>query len=165
MFLQMISLLSNRDLGPLAADLFSLLVSDSSDILNKSSHADIRIMYRQRFFTENVPKLVEGFNAANGDDKPNYLKALSHVLNCLPKQVLITELPSLFSLLLEALSCPDNIVQLSTLTCLEPLLLDAAEILSVHIDSLISKLLCLTSSPSMVGLKLEDNCPMVLLCG
>ncbi|KAG8551213.1 hypothetical protein GDO81_004011 [Engystomops pustulosus] len=146
---KMISLLSNRDLGPLAADLFSLLVSDSSDILNKSSHADIRIMYRQRFFTENVPKLVEGFNAANGDDKPNYLKALSHVLNCLPKQVLITELPSLFSLLLEALSCPDNIVQLSTLTCLEPLLLDAAEILSVHIDSLISKLLCLTSSPSM----------------
>ncbi|XP_069836082.1 MMS19 nucleotide excision repair protein homolog [Dendropsophus ebraccatus] len=146
---KMIALLSDRDRGPLAADMFSLLVSDSPDILNKACHADIRIMFRQRFFTENVPKLVQGFNAANGGDKPNYLKALSHVLNCLPKQVLITELPSLISLLLEALSCPDTVVQLSTLTCLEPLLLDAAEILSVHIDSLISKLLCLTSSPSM----------------
>ncbi|XP_066457176.1 MMS19 nucleotide excision repair protein homolog [Eleutherodactylus coqui] len=146
---KMIGLLSDRDLGPLAADMFSLLVSDSPDILNKACHADIRIMFRQRFFTENVPKLVQGFNAANEDNKPNYLKALSHVLNCLPKQVLVTELPSLISLLLEALSCPDEVVQLSTLTCLEPLLLDAAAILSVHIDTLISKLLCLTSSPSM----------------
>ncbi|XP_044152492.1 MMS19 nucleotide excision repair protein homolog [Bufo gargarizans] len=146
---KMIGLLSDRDLGPLAADMFSLLVSDSPDILNKACHADIRIMFRQRFFTENVPKLVQGFHAANGDDKPNFLKALSHVLNCLPKQVLVTELPSLISLLLEALSCPDDVVQLSTLTCLEPLLLDAADILSVHIDTLISRLLRLTCSPSM----------------
>ncbi|XP_069610135.1 MMS19 nucleotide excision repair protein homolog isoform X2 [Ranitomeya imitator] len=146
---KMIGLLSDRSLGPLAADMFSLLVSDSPDILNKACHADIRIMFRQRFFTENVPKLVQGFHAASGDDKPNYLKALSHVLNCLPKQVLMTELPSLISLLLEALSCPDDVVQLSTLTCLEPLLLDAAEILRVHTDTFISKLLRLTSSPSM----------------
>ncbi|XP_063290261.1 MMS19 nucleotide excision repair protein homolog isoform X1 [Pelobates fuscus] len=146
---KMIDLLSDRELGGSVADMFSLLVSDAPDILNKACHADIRIMFRQRFFTENVPKLVQGFNSANEDDKPNYLKALSHVLNSLPKQVLMTELPSLLSLLLEALSCPDRIVQLSTLTCLEPLLLDAAEILSVHIDTLITKLLCLSSSPAM----------------
>ncbi|XP_073541066.1 MMS19 nucleotide excision repair protein homolog isoform X2 [Phyllobates terribilis] len=90
----MIGLLSDRDLGPLAADMFSLLVSDSPDILNKACHADIRIMFGQRLFTENVPKLMQGFHAARGDDKPNCLKALSHVLNCLPKQVLMTELPS-----------------------------------------------------------------------
>ncbi|XP_072280866.1 MMS19 nucleotide excision repair protein homolog isoform X2 [Pyxicephalus adspersus] len=147
---KMISLLCDRDLGPLAADMFSLLVSECPDILNKACHAAIRIMFRQRFFTENVPKLVEGFNSANEDNKPNYLKALSHVLNCLPKQVLVTELPSLFSLLLEALSCSDRVVQLSTLTCLEPLLLDAADILNSHIDTLIRKLLNLTCSPSMV---------------
>ncbi|KAM9326174.1 MMS19 nucleotide excision repair protein homolog [Gastrophryne carolinensis] len=146
---KMIGLLCDQDLGPLAADMFSLLVSECQDILNKACHADIRIMFRQRFFTENVPKLVEGFHSANEDNKPNYLKALSHVLNCLPKQVLLTELPSLLSLLLEALSCTDRIVQLSTLTCLEPLLLDAASILNMHIDTLIKKLLNLTSSPSM----------------
>ncbi|MEE6486177.1 hypothetical protein FKM82_014533 [Ascaphus truei] len=146
---KVIYLLSDRELGPLAADMFSLLVSDSPDILSRACHADIRIMFRQRFFTENVPKLVEGFNSANKDDKPNYLKALSHVLNSLPKQVLMTELPSLLSLLLEALSCPDRVVQLSTLTCLEPLLVDAAEILSVHMDTLITKLISLISSPTM----------------
>ncbi|XP_073451557.1 MMS19 nucleotide excision repair protein homolog [Aquarana catesbeiana] len=146
---KMIGLLCDGDLGPLAADMFSLLVSESPDILNKACHADIRIMFRQRFFTENVPKLVEGFHSANENNKPNYLKALSHVLNCLPKQVLLTELPSLVSLLLEALSCSDRIVQLSTLTCLEPLLLDAADILNIHIDTLIRKLLLLTCSASM----------------
>ncbi|XP_018418498.1 PREDICTED: MMS19 nucleotide excision repair protein homolog [Nanorana parkeri] len=146
---KMIGLLCDGGLGPLAADMFSLLVSECPDILNKACHADIRIMFRQRFFTENVPKLVEGFNSANEGNKPNYLKALSHVLNCLPKQVLLTELPSLFSLLLEALSCSDRVVQLSTLTCLEPLLLDAADILKIHIDTLIKKLLHLTCSPSM----------------
>ncbi|KAM5141580.1 MMS19 nucleotide excision repair protein homolog [Mantella aurantiaca] len=146
---KMIGLLCDGDLGSLAADMFSLLVSESPDILNKACHAEIRIMFRQRFFTENVPKLVEGFNSANEDNKPNYLKALSHVLNCLPKQVLLTELPSLLSLLLEALSCSDRIVQLSTLTCLEPLLLDAADILNIHIETLIRKLLSLTCSPCM----------------
>ncbi|OCT56710.1 hypothetical protein XELAEV_18004498mg [Xenopus laevis] len=146
---KMIGLLSDKQLGPSVANMFSLLVSDSPDVLNKACHADVRIMFRQRFFTENVPKLVQGFNSANGDDKPNYLKALSHVLNTLPKQVLMPELPSLLSLLLEALSCADEVVQLSTLTCLEPLLLEAPETLNVHIDGLISKLLRLTSSPAM----------------
>ncbi|XP_029466021.1 MMS19 nucleotide excision repair protein homolog isoform X2 [Rhinatrema bivittatum] len=146
---KLISLLADPNLGPSAADGFSLLASDSPDVLNKACHADIRIMFRQRFFTENVPKLVQGFHAADEDNKPNYLKALSHVLNSLPKQVLMPELPSLLSLLLKALSCPDRVVQLSTLTCLEPLLLDAAQIMSLHMDTLVTNLLSLTSSPTM----------------
>lgn len=39
-------------------------MSDSPDVLNRSCHADVRIMYRQRFFTENSAKLVQGFNGA-----------------------------------------------------------------------------------------------------
>ncbi|KAJ1140987.1 hypothetical protein NDU88_007324 [Pleurodeles waltl] len=146
---KLIHLLADPELGSLAADNFSLLLSDSTDVLNKACHANIRIMFRQRFFTENVPKIVQGFHSSAEDNKSNYLKALSQVLNCLPKQVLMTELPSLFALLLEALSCPDRVVQLSTLTCLEPLMLDAAPIMSLHLETLITKLLTLTSSPSM----------------
>ncbi|XP_069467675.1 MMS19 nucleotide excision repair protein homolog isoform X2 [Ambystoma mexicanum] len=146
---KLIHLLADAELGPTAADSFSLLLSDSPDVLNKTCHAIVRIMYRQRFFTENVPTLVQGFHSASEDNKSNYLKALSHVLNSLPKQVLMTELPSLFSLLLEALSCPDQVVQLSTLTCLEPLILDSAHIMTLHIETMINKLLALTSSPTM----------------
>ncbi|KAM6347933.1 MMS19 nucleotide excision repair protein homolog isoform 3-T3 [Alca torda] len=146
---KLLGLLSDAELGPAAADGFSLLMAESPDVLHKGCHADVRIMFRQRFFTDNVPKLVQGFHGAGPDVKANYLKGLSHVLNHLPKPVLVTELPTLLSLLLEALSCSDRVVQLSTLSCLQPLLLEAPQIMSLHIDTLVTKFLSLTSSPTM----------------
>ncbi|XP_029977482.1 MMS19 nucleotide excision repair protein homolog isoform X2 [Sphaeramia orbicularis] len=146
---KLFSLLDNTDLGSMAADGFSLLMSDSADVLNRACHADVRIMYRQRFFSENSAKLVQGFNAAPQEKKPNYLKALSNIVNKLPKQVQVTELPALLSLLLEALSCPDGGVQLSTLSCLEPVLADPPAALIQQLEALVSRLLALTSSPAM----------------
>ncbi|XP_054454424.1 MMS19 nucleotide excision repair protein homolog isoform X2 [Anoplopoma fimbria] len=146
---KLFSLLDDADLGPAAADAFWLLMSDSADILNRSCHADVRIMYRQRFFSENSAKLVQGFNAAPKEKKPNYLKALSNIVNKLPKQVQVTELPALLSLLLEALSCPDQGVQLSTLSCLQPVLIDPPPALIQQLEALVSRLLALISSPAM----------------
>ncbi|NWR81159.1 MMS19 protein, partial [Centropus unirufus] len=146
---KLLGLLGDTELGPAAADGFSLLMAEAPDVLHKGCHADVRIMFRQRFFTDNVPKLVQGFHGAGPDVKANYLKGLSHVLNHLPKPVLVTELPTLLSLLLEALSCSDRVVQLSTLGCLQPLLLEAPQIMSLHVDTLVTKFLSLTSSPTM----------------
>ncbi|KAM6203505.1 MMS19 nucleotide excision repair protein homolog [Sarcoramphus papa] len=146
---KLLGLLGDAELGPAAADGFSLLMAESPDVLHKGCHADVRIMFRQRFFTDNVPKLVQGFHGAGPDTKANYLKGLSHVLNHLPKPVLVTELPTLLSLLLEALSCSDRVVQLSTLSCLQPLLLEAPQIMSLHVDTLVTKFLSLISSPTM----------------
>ncbi|KAK6482124.1 MMS19 nucleotide excision repair protein-like protein isoform X1 [Huso huso] len=146
---QLLSLLVDRELGSLAADGFSLLMNDSTDVLNRACHADVRMMYRQRFFTETAPKLVLGFNCAPEERKSSYLKALSHILNSLPRQVQITELPSLLPLLLEALCCPDHGVQLSTISCLHPLLLDTPQVMTSHLETLLSRLLGLTASPAM----------------
>uniref|UniRef100_A0A669B4C6 MMS19 nucleotide excision repair protein n=1 Tax=Oreochromis niloticus TaxID=8128 RepID=A0A669B4C6_ORENI len=148
---KLFSLLDDADLGPMAADGFSLLMSDSTDVLNRACHADVRIMYRQRFFSENSAKLVQGFNAApqGREKKPNYLKALSNIVNKLPKQVQVTELPALLSLLLEALSCPDQDIHLSTLSCLEPVLVNPPQVLIQQLEALINRLLALISSPAM----------------
>ncbi|KAM9837604.1 MMS19 nucleotide excision repair protein homolog [Aulostomus maculatus] len=146
---KLFSLLDDADLGATAADGFSQLMSDSANVLNSSCHADVRIMYRQRFFSENSAKLVQGFNEAPQEKKPNYLKALSNIVNQLPQQVQVTELPALLSLLLEALSCPDQGVQLSTLSCLEPVLANPPPALIQQLEALVSRLLGLTSSPSM----------------
>ncbi|EMP27912.1 MMS19 nucleotide excision repair protein like protein [Chelonia mydas] len=116
---KLLGLLGDAELGPAVADGFSLLMADSPDVLHK------------------------------GCVKANYLKGLSHVLNHLPRPVLVTELPTLLSLLLEALSCPDRVVQLSTLSCLQPLLLEAPHVMSLHVDTLVTKFLGLTSSPAM----------------
>lgn len=42
-------------------------------------------------------------------------------------------------------------VQLSTLHCLQPLLLDAPLVVSLHVDTLVGKFLSLTDSPAMVS--------------
>uniref|UniRef100_G3NME7 MMS19 nucleotide excision repair protein n=1 Tax=Gasterosteus aculeatus aculeatus TaxID=481459 RepID=G3NME7_GASAC len=146
---KLFSLLDDADLGPAAADAFLLLMSDTADILNRGCHADVRIMYRQRFFSENSAKLVQGFNAAPQEKKPNYLKALSNIVNKLPKQVQLTELPALLSLLLEALLCPDHAVQLSTLSCLEPVLMEPPPALIQQLEALVGRLLALTASAVM----------------
>ncbi|XP_072230115.1 MMS19 nucleotide excision repair protein homolog isoform X2 [Leuresthes tenuis] len=146
---KLFSLLDDVHLGPVAADSFLLLMSDSADVLNRSCHADVRIMYRQRFFSENSAKLVQGFNAAPQEKKPNYLKALSNIVNKLPKQVQVTELPALLSLLLEALTCPDQAVQLSTLCCLEPVLVSPPQVLIQQLEALVNRLLALICSPAM----------------
>ncbi|KAJ8404898.1 hypothetical protein AAFF_G00332850 [Aldrovandia affinis] len=90
---KLFSLLTDPELGGAAADGFSVIMSDSADVLNRAGHADLRIMYRQRFFTENSAKLFQGFNSAGKDRKSGYLKALSHIVNHLPRQVQLTELP------------------------------------------------------------------------
>lgn len=61
---QLFVLLRDPALGSQVADGFGVLMSDSPDVLNRDCHADVRIMYRQRFFAENSTKLVQGFNSA-----------------------------------------------------------------------------------------------------
>uniref|UniRef100_A0A8D2LEG9 MMS19 nucleotide excision repair protein n=3 Tax=Varanus komodoensis TaxID=61221 RepID=A0A8D2LEG9_VARKO len=146
---KLLMLLGDTSLGPTVSDGFALLLADSPDVLGRSCHAEVRLMFRQRFFTECVPQLVQGFHTAAPGVKANYLKGLSHILNHLPKPVLVTELPTLLPLLVEALSCSDCVVQLSTLHCLQPLLLEAPHIMSLHIDTLVGKFLGLTDSPAM----------------
>lgn len=68
--LQLLGLLGDTELGPAAADGFSLLMAESPDVLHKGCHADVRIMFRQRFFTDNVPKLVQGFHGAGPGEWP-----------------------------------------------------------------------------------------------
>uniref|UniRef100_A0A8C1M0J4 MMS19 nucleotide excision repair protein n=1 Tax=Cyprinus carpio TaxID=7962 RepID=A0A8C1M0J4_CYPCA len=123
---QLFALLSDPALGSQAADGFGVLMSDCLDVLNRGCHADVRIMYRQRFFAENSTKLVQGFNSA--------------------EQVKVNEL---LPLLLEALSCADQAVQLSTLSCLQPVLLEPPEALRNQLEALFSRLLALTTSPAM----------------
>lgn len=57
----------------------------------------------------------------------------------------------LLSLLLEALTYPDQGVQLSTLSCLQPVLVNPPSVLIQQLEALVNRLLALTSSPAMVS--------------
>ena len=62
LFLQLLQLLKDASLGETAAEGFHILLDDCVDVMTPQMHANIKMMYRQRFFLENSPKLVEGFN-------------------------------------------------------------------------------------------------------
>ncbi|CAI2171239.1 19808_t:CDS:10 [Funneliformis geosporum] len=106
------------------------VLTGESDLLNKNSFAVIRA--------------IEGFNFANDKYKHNYLIALSYLLRNVPKQVLLSELPPLFPLLIRSLSLPDAELKASTLDTFYIISEDAPHIISEHVSSLIPLLLSLT---------------------
>ncbi|CAG8627666.1 4011_t:CDS:10 [Funneliformis caledonium] len=120
------------------------ILTGESDMLNKQSFAVIRILYKQKFFNYCMPKLVEGFKVASDKDKHNYLIALSYLLRNVPKQVLLSELPPLFPLLIHSLSLPDAELKASTIDTFYIISVNASHIISEHVSSLIPLLLSLT---------------------
>ena len=84
LLIQLVSLCASPSLGNQAADGFQLILSDTSDILNRRCHANSRVhyfaqarlltvvtvpsskqlMHRQLFFTVVVPEIVQQFHQA-----------------------------------------------------------------------------------------------------
>jgi len=62
----------------------------------------LRFLYKQRIFQLSIPKLVEGYKAAKGEVKANFIRALTGQLRHVPQVVLQMEL---------------NNVRWSTLSC------------------------------------------------
>ncbi|KAI8099496.1 Dos2-interacting transcription regulator of RNA-Pol-II-domain-containing protein [Halteromyces radiatus] len=72
---------------------FDSLLGDDHLALNKSCFSTMTILYKQRFFSFCLPKLIHGFRSFDEDIKYNYLIALSYLLKNVPKQILLNELP------------------------------------------------------------------------
>ncbi|XP_070539635.1 MMS19 nucleotide excision repair protein homolog isoform X2 [Ptychodera flava] len=142
---KLITMFEDTQLGQIAADGFYIILSESIDVLNKETHADIKLMYRQRFFMQTLPRIVQGFDKANTETKPHYLSALSHLLQFIPKQVLLSELPPLMPMLLQSLHCDQSSLYISTSETFYSLILDAPAIISQEVDSLLPQLLRLCS--------------------
>jgi DNA repair/transcription protein MET18/MMS19 len=57
-------LLGNSKYGKKAAEGFAVIMQDYADVMSKVMHANIRLMYRQRFFIEHLPSILEGYQSA-----------------------------------------------------------------------------------------------------
>ncbi|XP_033756743.1 MMS19 nucleotide excision repair protein homolog [Pecten maximus] len=149
-------LLDDRCVGEHAASGFGIILGDFMDVLSKPLGANIRMMYKQRVFVENVDKLKEGFNSSPPATKKNYLTCLSHMLKILPKQVLLTELPPLFPLMVQSLLCDDLDLQLSTMTILCDCTHDAPVVISKHVETLVPQLLQLCTHASSMKIRMKS---------
>ncbi|KAK3698089.1 hypothetical protein QZH41_017527, partial [Actinostola sp. cb2023] len=153
---KIISLFDNDDLGKVACDGFYILIVDSEDIMTTSMHADIRIMYRQRLFMETLPLLLSGFQSAFPGYKYTYLTALSHLLQWIPKQVLMSEIPNLMPLLIQSLSHDQPSLLISSLQTLYSLVFDAPEAVTRQVTSLIPNFLRLVKLESSMNVRIES---------
>lgn len=63
--LKLLGLLDSESLGDRAAEGVGVVLTVFEDVLNTSMHANIRMLYKQRFFTENSSRLTEGFQNAS----------------------------------------------------------------------------------------------------
>ncbi|KAI9275582.1 RNAPII transcription regulator C-terminal-domain-containing protein [Phascolomyces articulosus] len=132
---------ANPTLGKQASKGFDIIIGDDQLALNKASFAIMAILYKQRFFTDSLPKLVDGFRNSPSDIKHNYLIALSYLLKNVPKQILLSELPPLVPLLIESLPLPDTTLKVSTLDTFRLAIADAPDAIAPHVRSIIPALL------------------------
>ncbi|XP_062576220.1 MMS19 nucleotide excision repair protein homolog [Saccostrea cucullata] len=161
----LLRLLGSETLGDQAAEGFGIIHTEYEDVLNPAMHANIRFLYKQRFFTENSTHLTDGFQNASSETKKNYLIALSHCLKSLPKSVLVRELPQLFPMLVQSLLCENVQLQQSTMETLCTMITDAPNIIVKHVDTVIPQLLKLTSyKPSMKVRGASLRCLHELVC-
>ncbi|XP_033632616.1 MMS19 nucleotide excision repair protein homolog isoform X2 [Asterias rubens] len=146
----LIDLFEDEVLGLTAAKGFFVILDETEDVLNLASHADVKLMYRQRFFLYLLPNIIDGHGKTTPEKKTNYLQALSNLLHFVPRQVLLSELPPLMPLLVQSLRQENGALCLSVLERLETLTHDAPSIISEYVNSLLPELLRLAGDkPSM----------------
>ncbi|KAI8387304.1 Dos2-interacting transcription regulator of RNA-Pol-II-domain-containing protein [Blakeslea trispora] len=128
---------------------FNILIGDDIIALNKTTFAISTILYKQRFFSFCLPKLLERFRSAQDDTvKSNYLISLSHLLRNVPKQILLNELPPLVPLLIESLSLEDGELKVSTLETFSLAVEEASDIIAPQIRTILPSLLDLFAPES-----------------
>ncbi|KAK4290467.1 hypothetical protein Pmani_036628 [Petrolisthes manimaculis] len=162
---QMQELLSDPLIGMEAAHNFGTIVKDHNYALTSHTHANIRLLHKQRFFESVVGPLVELFSTTNDiKTKSCALVAIASLLPWLPHIVLNAHIQKLLPVLLQGLYTSDfskigevsinlerhdarcgSETRLSTLTTLASLLKQNASPAERHTSTLISFLMPLTT--------------------
>ncbi|XP_021749612.1 MMS19 nucleotide excision repair protein homolog isoform X2 [Chenopodium quinoa] len=94
-----------QSLARSAADAFHVLMSDSEDCLNKTFHAAIRPLYKQRFFSTVMPILLSAAKKTHSHTVRSMLyRAIGHVITNTPLAAILSETKKLLPLLLDVIS-------------------------------------------------------------
>ncbi|KAJ1974023.1 hypothetical protein H4R35_003813 [Dimargaris xerosporica] len=179
---QLVAWLDQPAIAIIAAQGFQTIAGTHAFALTKAAHAHVKRFYRQRFFHLCIPLLVQGFRAlsisssplspqpsfitATSTDhdtiKPAYLQALTHLIDSVPKQVLLTELPPLMPMLLSALTVatPDPYLRINTCDTLYIIAMDAPKVLAEHIQTIVPTLVQVASTTRDAAT--GQPCPMAL---
>ncbi|GJN90351.1 hypothetical protein Rhopal_003362-T1 [Rhodotorula paludigena] len=138
---RMLDLFHDAVLGRPAALMLGVIAEEADRVLSKENFAVIRLLYKQRFFTFLLPKLVGLYKESSGDSQAVYLVALSSVLQHIPKQLTLTELPKLLPLLITSLDLPDPLLRANVLESLATLVKEVPSEMEHSISGIATKVL------------------------
>jgi len=154
----LIDTLGDSELASSAADGFKLVLSDDNEltdgIFSSASGATRTMMYKQRFFTMTLPLLLADYHNAASEKKCSYVVALSHLMQFIPQQVLVPEIPQLLPVILQSFNDEEPFVWLTTLHTLTELIVDNSQILQSYIDDLLPRVLALSAYLPMMKVRI-----------
>lgn len=138
---QLLGFLSHPQYGTTIARGFSTLLQPD-DLLTTENHCQISKLHKQKTFALLVPNITQAFREASPETKPNYLVALSGLLRWVPFSLVIEEVPTLITLLLQSLDLKgEDLVKEAAIDTLTSTLGEKPELVQEHAGSLISRLL------------------------
>ncbi|PHZ14794.1 ARM repeat-containing protein [Rhizopus microsporus ATCC 52813] len=140
------------DMGKDAAACFTILLHDDDFILCKSAHANISILYKQRVFNHCSNTFIRKSESADPqwpEFQTNYLLALLYMLQKVPSQAIINELPKLMMPIILSLSSHDVNLIVLTLKVTQDMIPNAQATIVQHLGSFIHALLRLTRFPDV----------------
>merc|ERR1712071_386898 len=157
---ELVDLLSDPDHGcSIVAQGFATILAETEECLNLNSHANIRLMYRQRFFQSTVPRLLALYEQSKQSNGACFA-AIANQLAFVPHAVIISHMATLVPLLVQCLAVEQqNRLIVSTINALLGLMRDNTLALVDHIDTLVPRLIVLAiDAPSMVVRSLALKC-------
>ncbi|KZS11165.1 MMS19 nucleotide excision repair protein [Daphnia magna] len=141
---ELVEFLNDPTHGYLVAEGFKIILGETEECLNFDSHANIRLMYRQRFFQEVVPRLLKLYRESPSCNKSACFAAIANQLAFIPEGVLVAHITTLIPLLIQCLNIeqPDQLI-ISTITAFMGLMSDNVNAIEEYISSLVPRLLTL----------------------
>ncbi|KAJ3122572.1 mms19 nucleotide excision repair [Nowakowskiella sp. JEL0407] len=130
-------------------DGIGMLIEDR-DELNKESFANMKLLYKQKFFETALKLLITEYEKADESLKFRYLIAISKILQHIQKSVFISRLEFLLPYMLTSLEIRDQPdLVMNMLNALSIAIVESPEVLSKKIDVLMESLLDSLSAGNM----------------
>lgn len=142
---RLMSLLSDADFGLTCGRGFGVLLAPDK-IVSKENGASIRLLAKQKVFNYCIPRIAQDIRQVEKSMKPNYLTALSGILQNMPSEILMSEIDALLPLLLQSLDLEDADVKAATIESLIIICQDNLKATEEHMTSLVNRLLRCTSN-------------------
>ncbi|KAJ1680033.1 hypothetical protein EV182_000816 [Spiromyces aspiralis] len=125
----------SAEAGRRVTDGYGLILAPHPWAVVRETGGVLALLHKQRFYSEVMPSILDGFSSASKETKTYYLWVLTRVFQHMPKPVLMHDVKRLLPLLIEALRLEDPDLRATTLETVGIVIGEAADLLRLDLTS------------------------------